>query len=65
MVHVAQSLFHDHGAAEEMGLWHVWVDRKGLLGGEVENAQERFGYQLRVETLGELADIVDKALADK
>ncbi len=59
--HVAQSLFHDHGPASEMQLMGVWVDRQGAMGGSVENAQERFGFQLRVTSLGELAEIVDVA----
>ncbi|EMD01030.1 hypothetical protein BAUCODRAFT_29413 [Baudoinia panamericana UAMH 10762] len=59
--HVAQSLFHDHGPARDMHIQSVWVDRQGFMGGEVENAQDRFAYQLRVENLGELAQIVDKA----
>ncbi|KAK4506576.1 hypothetical protein PRZ48_000308 [Zasmidium cellare] len=63
LVHVAQSLFHDHGPAKQLGLYSVWVDRKGIMGNpeSVENPQERFGYKLKVDTLGELADIVDEA----
>ena len=61
LCHVAQSLFHDHGPAREMDIQSVWVDRKGVLGGETEGSQEKFGYQLTVNSLGELADIVDQA----
>lgn len=61
LCHVAQSLFHDHGPASQLGIVSVWVDRKGFMGGEVEGSKERFGYQLKVYTLGELADIVEKA----
>ncbi len=28
IVHVAQSLFHDHGPARELGLASVWIDRR-------------------------------------
>ena len=28
IVHVAQSLFHDHGPARELGLESVWIDRR-------------------------------------
>lgn len=28
VVHVAQSLFHDHGPARELGLPSVWIDRR-------------------------------------
>ncbi|KAI6792732.1 hypothetical protein KC363_g2684 [Hortaea werneckii] len=61
LVHVAQSLFHDHGPAAKMQLQSVWVDRKGFMGGETEGAQEKFAFQLRVDDLAELADIVDRA----
>ncbi|KAK4957728.1 hypothetical protein LTR10_005695 [Elasticomyces elasticus] len=61
LVHVAQSLFHDHGPATKNQLMSVWVDRGGDMGGEIEGAQEKFGFQMRVQTLGELAEIVDAA----
>ncbi|KAF2171293.1 hypothetical protein M409DRAFT_50755 [Zasmidium cellare ATCC 36951] len=65
LVHVAQSLFHDHGPAKQLGLQSVWVDRKGIMGNPdaVENPQERFGYKLKVDTLGELAEIVEEAFS--
>lgn len=62
LVHVAQSLFHDHGPASKVQLQSVWVDRRGFMGGEVPaNVQEKYGYQLRVESLDELAAIVEGA----
>lgn len=62
LVHVAQSLFHDHRVARKFDIQSVWVDRKGVMGGEVgENSQEQFGYKLKVNTLGELAGMVDQA----
>lgn len=61
LCHVAQSLFHDHAPASQMQMQSVWVDRKGFMGGDNENAQEKFAFQLRVESLGELATIVDAA----
>ena len=30
VLHVAQSLFHDHAPARRMGLANVWIDRQGL-----------------------------------
>lgn len=63
LCHVAQSLFHDHGPASSLGIVGVWVDRKGFMGGEVEGSEEKYGYKLKVDTLGELADIVDEAFA--
>ena len=62
LCHVAQSLFHDHRTARKFDIQSVWVDRKGIMGGEVgDNPQEQFGYQLKVDSLGELAGIVEKA----
>ena len=33
ILHVAQSLFHDHVPAKAVGLTTVWIDRRGGLGG--------------------------------
>ncbi|KAL1306699.1 hypothetical protein AAFC00_005369 [Neodothiora populina] len=68
LCHVAQSLYHDHAAIKPFGITSVWVDRKGFMGGKTEGRSEaakadEYGYQLRVETLAELADIIDKAMA--
>jgi 2-haloalkanoic acid dehalogenase type II len=64
LCHVAQSLFHDHRPARKFDIQSVWVDRKGFMGGEVgDHPQEQFGYQLKVDSLGELADIVEEAFA--
>ncbi|KAH9826330.1 HAD-like protein [Teratosphaeria destructans] len=66
--HVAQSLYHDHAATGQIGLQSVWVDRYGGLermarqqGRTAEEARAEHGYKLRVESLGELADVVDMA----
>lgn len=64
LCHVAQSLFHDHGPAQKVALQSVWVDRGGEMGGNPEGAQEKFGFKLRVETLKELADIVEEAFKE-
>ena len=61
LVHVAQSLFHDHGPAKDFQLMSVWVDRKQSRIGAFDLTQEQYAYQLRVESLGELAEIVDRA----
>lgn len=63
LCHVAQSLFHDHRPAKQMGIQSVWVDRKGFMGGLGRSKDENFGYKLKVDSLGELADIVEKALS--
>lgn len=68
LVHVAQSLWHDHGPARDMQMQSVWVDRKGVMGnpdgGAEGDPQMEFAYQLRVESLGELAAIVGAAFGD-
>ncbi|KAF2214570.1 hypothetical protein CERZMDRAFT_36672 [Cercospora zeae-maydis SCOH1-5] len=61
LCHVAQSLFHDHGPAKQVGLQSVWVDRKGAIMGDTTGAEEKYGFQLRVETLQELANVVEEA----
>jgi 2-haloalkanoic acid dehalogenase type II len=61
LVHVAQSLFHDHRPAKKVGIQSVWVDRKGCIGEKAHGGSEEFGYKLRVESLGELAGIVEEA----
>ena len=33
ILHVAQSLFHDHAPAGRLGLWSVWIDRRHGLAG--------------------------------
>lgn len=64
LCHMAQSLLHDHGPAKQMDIQSVWVDRKGFMGGVTEGSKDRFGYQLKVDTIAELADIVDSAFAE-
>lgn len=65
LCHVAQSLFHDHRPAKQVELQSVWVDRKGFMGELGKTNDEDFGYQLKVESLRELADIVDAALSSE
>ncbi|KAF2842106.1 HAD-like protein [Patellaria atrata CBS 101060] len=59
ILHVAQSLFHDHMPAPENGFeLGVWVDRSGVMG-EQGGYRSRAKYGWRVETLKQLADLVD------
>lgn len=60
VLHVAQSLFHDHVPAAEVGLPTVWVDRGGAMGEVGAEVRERARYGWRVESLGELAEMVDR-----
>ncbi|KIX98146.1 uncharacterized protein Z520_06226 [Fonsecaea multimorphosa CBS 102226] len=65
ILHVAQSIFHDHIPAKKMGMASVWINRKGAgMGGNeaIRGIHERgeVGYGWRFETLGQLADEVER-----
>ena len=66
ILHVAQSLWHDHVPAARLGLESVWVDRGGVMGGE-EEGEEVAGarYAWRVRSLGELAEMVEEAFREE
>ena len=63
LCHVARSLVHDHAPTKQMDIQSVWVDRGVAKDGDEKVRQEKYGYQLRVETLGELAEIVERAFS--
>jgi 2-haloalkanoic acid dehalogenase type II len=66
LVHVAQSLFHDHGPAADFQLMSVWVNRSGSrIGAHDQRPQDQYAFQLEVKSLGELATIVDAAFGEK
>lgn len=57
VLHVAQSLYHDHVPAKALGLQTAWVDRRaGRPGGATPEAT--ITPDLRVTTLAQLADIL-------
>ncbi|KAJ9612231.1 hypothetical protein H2200_003828 [Cladophialophora chaetospira] len=66
ILHVAQSIFHDHVPAKKVGLASVWINRKGAgMGGQDEvlrkvHEKEEVGYGWRFSTLGELANEVER-----
>lgn len=63
VLQVAQSLFHDHVPAKQMGMASVWICRKGAgMGGDSAEVhrQGKVGYGWRFNTLGEFADAVEK-----
>jgi len=60
ILHVAQSLHHDHLPATEFGLARCWVDRSGVMGVPVGKVSVHW----EVKALGELADLVEKAFAE-
>ncbi|MFD4644505.1 haloacid dehalogenase type II [Lentzea sp. NPDC058436] len=63
LLHVAQSLFHDHVPAKREGLRSVWInrrhDRPGW--GATPEPSGEFRYDLEFGSMGEFADAVDKA----
>ncbi|WP_394614424.1 haloacid dehalogenase type II [Lentzea sp. JNUCC 0626] len=63
LLHVAQSLFHDHVPAKREGLRSVWInrrhDRPGW--GATPEPSGEFSYDLEFGSMGEFADAVDKA----
>jgi putative hydrolase of the HAD superfamily len=67
LLHVAQSLFHDHVPAKREGLPSVWInrrhDRPGW-GATPEPGQD-FSYDLEFHSMGDFADAVDGAFTGK
>lgn len=66
LLHVAQSLFHDHVPARREGLPSVWInrrhDRPGW--GATPEPSERWTYNLEFASMASFADAVDQAFAD-
>jgi 2-haloacid dehalogenase len=60
ILHVAQSLFHDHAPANAIGLASAWIDRRhgAAGGGATMPPPPGVHYDFRFETLGELAAAV-------
>jgi 2-haloacid dehalogenase len=67
LLHVAQSLFHDHVPAKRAGLATVWInrrhDRPGW--GATPAPAGAWSYDLEFRSLGELAAAADTAFADR
>ncbi|MFN0207976.1 MAG: haloacid dehalogenase type II [Planctomycetota bacterium] len=61
LLHVAQSLFHDHAPARALGIRSVWIDRRGArAGGATPSVNLPFDPDLRVGTLEEFAQIATR-----
>jgi len=57
ILHVAQSLYHDHAPANRAGLASAWIDRRrGAAGGATPPADASVHYDFRFTSLAELAD---------
>ncbi|OJD16921.1 haloacid dehalogenase, type II [Emergomyces pasteurianus Ep9510] len=72
VLHVAQSLFHDHEPAKIFGLQSAWIARRDGgdgMGGKIdeylggENPKVAFGW--RFNTLGELAEAIERAAEEE
>lgn len=69
ILHVAQSLYHDHVPAVELGLATAWIDRQDLAGSGSWGATAEVGtwpeVDLRFGTLSELADAAEEMTGDR
>jgi 2-haloacid dehalogenase len=63
ILHVAQSLLHDHLPAKDLGLASCWINRQNGRIGAVGEAASRARYDFTFATLGELAEAHRKAAA--
>ena len=65
LLHVAQSLFHDHVPARREGLPSVWInrrhDRPGW--GATPEPSAAWSYDLELPSMGAFADVVDRAFS--
>jgi putative hydrolase of the HAD superfamily len=61
IVHVAQSLYHDHVPAKSFGLKTVWVKRPSKRGefGAAREPREKVQPELVVHSMKELADLIE------
>src|ERR671933_1545054 len=66
LLHVAQSLFHDHVPAWRQGLSSVWInrrhDRPGW--GATPEPTEEWAFDLQFNSMADFADAVDQAFTD-
>jgi len=65
LLHVAQSLFHDHVPAKREGLASVWINRRGDRAGwgATPEPAEAFTYAAEFGSMAAFADAVDAAFA--
>ena len=66
LLHVAQSLFHDHVPAKREGLPSVWINRRHERPGwgATPEPGEEFSYDLEFSSMEAFADAVDDAFAN-
>jgi 2-haloalkanoic acid dehalogenase type II len=56
LLHVAQSLYHDHAPANRLGIASAWIDRRGRPGGATATAPAGIAYTFRFPSLSKLAE---------
>jgi 2-haloacid dehalogenase len=63
LLHVAQSLFHDHVPAKREGLPSVWINRRHDRAGSgaTPEPSEDWSFDLELDSMGDFADAVDRA----
>jgi 2-haloacid dehalogenase len=59
ILHVAQSLFHDHVTAKELGMTTVWIDRRGDRAGSGATPPAEARPDLRLPDMRSLADMAE------
>ena len=66
LLHVAQSLFHDHVPAKREGLPSVWINRRRERPGwgATPEPSAEFSYDLEFGSMGEFADAADAAFGE-
>jgi putative hydrolase of the HAD superfamily len=66
LLHVAQSLFHDHVPAKREGLPSVWINRRHDRAGwgATPEPSEEWSYDLEFTSMGGFVDAVDQAFLD-
>ena len=69
LLHVAKSLPIDHVPAKELGLTSAWIargtDGVSSMGGTLAELGDKVAFSYRFSSLGEMADAVDAAFAEK
>ncbi|MGE0059200.1 MAG: haloacid dehalogenase type II [Dehalococcoidia bacterium] len=63
LLHVAQSLYHDHVPAKRAGLPTVWINRRGLPGGAVLAPDSPVTPDLEYASMAAFAAAVDEAFS--
>jgi putative hydrolase of the HAD superfamily len=66
LLHVAQSLFHDHVPAKREGLSSVWINRRHDRAGwgATPEPTDEWSFDLEFDSMGDFADAVDQAFGD-